>query len=189
MLRLPPVGVFQPSSHVVPDGGNQRTKGPNTQTILVFYQQKSNLTWGKIDQSTIIQAERKQQKWHLNLLEAVWEVGIPDAKYDIINAFTWQEEPLPWKYSSGAAGVLAGYPLDTVKVRIQTSPPGTYSGTFSCLADCVRCVEIKRHTSFFQRLVCRQEGVRGLYRGMTSPLLGVAGINAVTFGVNAQVVG
>ena len=42
---------------------------------------------------------------------------------------------------------------------------------------------------FFQRLVCRQEGVRGLYRGMTSPLLGVAGINAVTFGVNAQVVG
>jgi len=70
----------------------------------------------------------------------------------------------------GAAGVLAGYPLDTVKVRIQTSPPGTYTGTFSCLADCVR-----------------QEGVRGLYRGMTSPLLGVAGINAVTFGVNAQV--
>ena len=92
-------------------------------------------------------------------------------------------------YSSGAAGVLAGYPLDTVKVRIQTSPPGTYTGTFSCLADCVRCVEIKRHTSFFQRSVCRQEGVRGLYRGMTSPLLGVAGINAVTFGVNAQVVG
>ena len=102
---------------------------------------------------------------------------------------TWQEEPLPWNYSSGAAGVLAGYPLDTVKVRIQTSPPGTYAGTFSCLADCVRCLEIKRHTSFFQRLVCRQEGVRGLYRGMTSPLLGVAGINAVTFGVNAQVVG
>ena len=29
--------------------------------------------------------------------------------------------------------------------------------------------------------------MRGLYRGMTSPLLGVAGINAVTFGVNAQV--
>jgi len=70
----------------------------------------------------------------------------------------------------GAAGVLAGYPLDTVKVRIQTSPPGTYRGTFDCLFDCVR-----------------KEGMRGLYRGMTSPLLGVAGINAVTFGVNAQV--
>ena len=40
---------------------------------------------------------------------------------------------------------------------------------------------------FFQRLIHRKDGVRGLYRGMTSPLLGVAGINAVTFGVNAQV--
>ena len=40
---------------------------------------------------------------------------------------------------------------------------------------------------FFQRFVHRKDGVRGLYRGMTSPLLGVAGINAVTFGVNAQV--
>ena len=40
---------------------------------------------------------------------------------------------------------------------------------------------------FFQRFIHRKDGVRGLYRGMTSPLLGVAGINAVTFGVNAQV--
>ena len=41
-------------------------------------------------------------------------------------------------FVSGAAGVLAGYPLDTVKVRIQTSPAGTYKGTFDCLLDCVR---------------------------------------------------
>ena len=41
-------------------------------------------------------------------------------------------------FLSGAAGVLAGYPLDTVKVRIQTSPAGTYKGTFDCLLDCVR---------------------------------------------------
>jgi len=73
-------------------------------------------------------------------------------------------------WAGGAAGVLAGYPLDTVKVRIQTSPPGSFRGTFDCLAR-----------------VARQEGVAGLYRGISSPLLGVAGINAVTFGVNAQV--
>ena len=65
---------------------------------------------------------------------------------------------------------MAGYPLDTVKVRIQTSPPGSFRGTFDCLAR-----------------VAGQEGVAGLYRGISSPLLGVAGINAVTFGVNAQV--
>jgi len=73
-------------------------------------------------------------------------------------------------WAGGAAGVLAGYPLDTVKVKIQTSSPGTYRGTFDCL-----------------RKVAAKEGVKGLYRGISSPLLGVAGINAITFGVNAQV--
>ena len=68
-------------------------------------------------------------------------------------------------YSSGAAGVLAGYPLDTVKVRIQTSPPGTYTGTFSCLADCVRCVEIKRHTSFFSAVGLQAGGGAGPLQG------------------------
>lgn len=73
-------------------------------------------------------------------------------------------------WAGGAAGVLAGYPLDTVKVKIQTSAPGTYRGTFDCL-----------------RTIASKEGVKGLYKGMSSPLLGVAGINAITFGVNAQV--
>ena len=71
---------------------------------------------------------------------------------------------------SGAAGVLAGYPLDTVKVKIQTSAPGTYRSTFDCLG----------------QLVAR-DGAKSLYKGMSSPLVGVAGINAITFGVNAQV--
>jgi solute carrier family 25 carnitine/acylcarnitine transporter 20/29 len=71
---------------------------------------------------------------------------------------------------AGAAGVLAGHPLDTVKVKIQTSAPGTYRGTWSCLAS-----------------IAAKEGTRGLYAGIKSPLLGVAGINAITFGINAQV--
>ncbi len=36
----------------------------------------------------------------------------------------------------GAAGILAGYPLDTVKVRIQTqdiSKGPQYTGTFQCM--------------------------------------------------------
>ena len=33
MLRPLPVGVFRSSGDVVPDGENQRTKGPETQTI------------------------------------------------------------------------------------------------------------------------------------------------------------
>ena len=37
-------------------------------------------------------------------------------------------------------------------------------------------------------MILRKKGVEGLYKGITSPLLGVAGINAITFGVYAQVI-
>ena len=43
---------------------------------------------------------------------------------------------------SGAAGVIAGYPLDTVKVKIQTqnSSDGRtmYKGTFDCLSQIIK---------------------------------------------------
>ena len=42
----------------------------------------------------------------------------------------------------GGAGVLAGYPLDTVKVKIQTQDVGNaglkYRGTFDCLFKLVK---------------------------------------------------
>lgn len=66
-----------------------------------------------------------------------------------------------------------GHPLDTVKVHLQTQNVRNplYKGTFDCL----------------QKIVAK-EGIRGVYRGMSSPLAGVAAINAVVFGVygNAQ---
>jgi len=68
----------------------------------------------------------------------------------------------------GGAGVLAGYPLDTVKVKIQTQDVNSgvkYKGTLDCLVKLVN-----------------KDGVKSLYKGMSSPLLGVAGINAITFG-------
>jgi len=74
----------------------------------------------------------------------------------------------------GAAGVLAGYPLDTVKVKIQTQDISNgkmmYKGTFNCLSQ-----------------IINKEGVRALYKGMSSPLIGVAGINAITFGAYGNV--
>ena len=38
------------------------------------------------------------------------------------------------------AGILVGYPLDTVKVRIQTQDPtkGKYRGTFQCLSSIIK---------------------------------------------------
>jgi len=74
----------------------------------------------------------------------------------------------------GAAGILAGYPLDTVKVKIQTQDVRNgrmaYKSTFDCLFKLIRA-----------------DGVKSLYKGMSSPLLGVAGINAITFGAYGNV--
>ncbi|ENN79117.1 hypothetical protein D910_01244, partial [Dendroctonus ponderosae] len=68
----------------------------------------------------------------------------------------------------GSAGVLIGHPLDTVKVCIQTQDSNNprYRGTLHCLQS-----------------ICTQQGFKGIYRGVTSPLFGVAGINAIVFGI------
>lgn len=67
--------------------------------------------------------------------------------------------------SGGVGGmclVAVGHPLDLVKVRLQTSTE--YSGTFDCLK------------KTFQR-----DGIRGLYRGMATPFVGVTPIFALSF--------
>ncbi|XP_044267250.1 mitochondrial basic amino acids transporter [Tribolium madens] len=68
----------------------------------------------------------------------------------------------------GCAGVIVGHPLDTIKVHLQTQDAKNpkFTGTVDC----------------FRKLVTK-DGLRGLYRGMTSPLAGVAAINAIVFGV------
>lgn len=72
----------------------------------------------------------------------------------------------------GMAGVVVGHPLDTVKVLLQTQDMKNpkFKGTIHCLQS-----------------VVTKEGLRGVYRGVTSPLLGVAGINAIVFGVYGNV--
>lgn len=62
----------------------------------------------------------------------------------------------------GASLVFVGHPFDTVKVRLQTS--SEYKG----IADCVR-------------KTVQRDGIRGLYRGMAAPLIGVTPIFAVYF--------
>lgn len=68
----------------------------------------------------------------------------------------------------GCAGVLVGFPFDTVKVHLQTQNHKNplYRGTYDC----------------FRKIIVR-EGIHGLYRGMSSPMAGVAVVNAIVFGV------
>jgi len=78
-----------------------------------------------------------------------------------------QRPPSAFKnFLSGGFGgvclVFVGHPLDLIKVRLQTS--NEYSG----IADCMKKTIAK-------------DGVKGLYRGMTAPIVGVTPIFAVCF--------
>ncbi|XP_061187756.1 mitochondrial carnitine/acylcarnitine carrier protein-like isoform X1 [Saccostrea echinata] len=81
----------------------------------------------------------------------------------------------PYKdFVSGGVGgvclVVAGHPLDTIKVRLQTMPhtkPGQaplYKGTWDCAVQTVR-----------------KEGFFGLYKGMAAPVAGVTPMFAICF--------
>ncbi|TMW54925.1 hypothetical protein Poli38472_014914 [Pythium oligandrum] len=68
----------------------------------------------------------------------------------------------------GVAGIITGHPLDTVKVRLQTEA-GTH-GVWRTM-----------------RTIAVQEGPQGLYKGLLSPVLSNAPINAVVFGVQGSI--
>ncbi|XP_036380502.1 solute carrier family 25 member 45 [Megalops cyprinoides] len=64
---------------------------------------------------------------------------------------------------SGAAGLIVGHPVDTVKVRLQTT--SRYKGIFDCVA---------RTYAY--------EGIPGFFKGMAFPVLSIAVSNSVVFG-------
>ncbi|XP_049319914.1 solute carrier family 25 member 47-B isoform X2 [Astyanax mexicanus] len=68
----------------------------------------------------------------------------------------------------GGFGVAVGYPLDTIKVRIQTQRK--YTGVWHCI-----------------RTTCRNEGVYGFYKGMSMPMTTVSVSSSVVFGTYRNV--
>jgi len=69
----------------------------------------------------------------------------------------------------GICSTCIAFPADTVKTRLQTQSKSNprYNGAWHCF-----------------RTILREEKFRGLYKGVTSPLLGIAGMNATIFTVN-----
>ncbi|PWW79366.1 mitochondrial carrier [Tuber magnatum] len=68
---------------------------------------------------------------------------------------------------AGMVGKIIEYPFDTVKVRLQSQPddqPLRYRGPLDCFKQ-----------SF------KQDGIRGLYRGISPPLVGAAAENSALF--------
>ncbi|ANB12452.1 Ort1p [Sugiyamaella lignohabitans] len=69
---------------------------------------------------------------------------------------------------AGATGKLIEYPFDTVKVRLQSQPVDSQHTQFRGPLDC------------FRKSI-QSEGIRGLYRGISSPIVGAAAENAALF--------
>jgi ornithine carrier protein len=68
---------------------------------------------------------------------------------------------------AGMVGKIVEYPFDTVKVRLQSQPdhlPLRYTGPLDCFRQSIQ-----------------QDGVKGLYRGVSAPLLGAAAETACLF--------
>ncbi|KAG6328158.1 hypothetical protein ID866_10932, partial [Astraeus odoratus] len=67
--------------------------------------------------------------------------------------------------AGGIAQVLVGQPFDIVKVRMQTSPKGTYKGMLHCAAG-----------------ILKNEGPLAFYKGTLTPLLGIGVCVSIQFG-------
>lgn len=66
---------------------------------------------------------------------------------------------------SGVAKLVVGHPFDTVKVRMQTVEQGRFSGPLDCVLQTVR-----------------KEGIAGLYKGASPPLLGWMAMDSLMLG-------
>ncbi|CDJ26288.1 hypothetical protein CFC21_040698 [Triticum aestivum] len=79
----------------------------------------------------------------------------------------------------GMAGVLAGHPLDTLRIRLQQPPRPVSPG--------ITAARVTRPPSAVALLrgILRAEGPSALYRGMGAPLASVAFQNAMVFQVYA----
>ncbi|KAF5127556.1 Mitochondrial substrate carrier family protein L [Metarhizium anisopliae] len=66
---------------------------------------------------------------------------------------------------SGIAKLTVGHPFDTIKVRLQTTNKGRFSGPLQCVTQTVK-----------------NEGIRGLYKGATPPLVGWMFMDSIMLG-------
>ncbi|KAK2594416.1 hypothetical protein QQS21_007870 [Conoideocrella luteorostrata] len=66
---------------------------------------------------------------------------------------------------SGVSKLAVGHPFDTIKVRLQTTNKGRFSGPLECVTQTIK-----------------NEGIKGLYKGATPPLVGWMFMDSIMLG-------
>ncbi|RUS33586.1 mitochondrial carrier domain-containing protein [Jimgerdemannia flammicorona] len=87
--------------------------------------------------------------------------------HDTTSSFSNRARGFAAGVASGITKLVVGHPFDTIKVRLQTS--GAADGRFAGPLDCFKST-------------LRQEGVRGLYKGATPPLVGWMFMDSIMLG-------
>ena len=92
---------------------------------------------------------------------------------------------------AGMVGLTLVHPLDTVKARLQAATPlatvrGASTGGFGMVGT-LGGYQQRETAMCVARNLLAQDGARGLYRGLTAPMLAYGAINAVAFATNASV--
>ncbi|KAL4206278.1 mitochondrial carrier domain-containing protein [Rhizopus microsporus] len=108
--------------------------------------------------------EEKQSATHNVILLKENNLFIP--KIEQKSNLRKQIDDLIFGSIAGMVGKFVEYPFDTIKVRLQTQPVNKpfYSGPWDCF-----------------KSTMKQEGIRGLFTGMSSPLVGSMIENAALF--------
>ncbi|KAF4606557.1 hypothetical protein EYR38_000611 [Pleurotus pulmonarius] len=104
--------------------------------------------------------------WRRDTTEATYEPSseAPAAEEFSGNATTESIKAFIAGGFGGVSAVLVGHPFDLTKTRLQTAAPGAYTGAVDVV-----------------KQILARDGVRGMYRGMVPPLLGVTPIFALSF--------
>ncbi|MCH0628684.1 MC/SLC25 family protein [Kocuria palustris] len=97
---------------------------------------------------------------------------VVDKEENIIDLELEHSKNAPPKYLGFVAGMFSGvmknvvgHPFDTIKVRLQTDEVGRFKGPMDCVLQTLR-----------------KEGVTGLYKGFTPPLIGWVFMDSVMLG-------
>lgn len=87
---------------------------------------------------------------------------------------------------AGMVGLALVHPLDTVKSRLQATvvTPAT-AGTLGAMRGGAAAMTVSTSAVGVARSLVERDGAKGLYRGLTAPMLAYGAINAVAFSTNA----
>lgn len=168
-----PLPVLGPWSHDREDGHNQTLSSQSWCQFFLTSQPQTLVEGAYV--CNVRQVRRTHNSFPVVTLTSNSSLANPDT-HDRSNEDVAQAQPAKVAFSSNYKGFVAGvfsgiaklsvgHPFDTIKVRLQTSEKTQFRGPVDCVMQTLR-----------------KEGVKGLYKGATPPLVGWMAMDSIMLG-------